>query len=153
MRESPTPSLSMEVLGAAASVIAVIQISAEVFDICRKYYIEVKDARKDIQKLRDEMTSLQDVLVNVADLADTPGSEKLAVLRLLEKPDGPLKLCEKALTTLLEKLQSGSGKEKMRQFGIRALKWPFNNKEVMSIIAMIGRYKATFSLALNADQM
>ena len=32
----------MEVLGAAASVIAVIQISAEVFDICRKYYIEVK---------------------------------------------------------------------------------------------------------------
>jgi hypothetical protein len=79
----------MEVLGAAASVIAVIQISAEVFDICRKYYIEVKDARKDIQKLRDEMTSLQDVLVNVADLADTPGSEKLAVLRLLEKPDVP----------------------------------------------------------------
>ena len=141
----------MDPLGAAASVIAVIQISAKVFDICRKYYMEVKDARKDIQALRDEMISLQDVLINVADLADAPGSENLAVLQLLEKADGPIQQCDDYLNVLLVKLEGGR-KEKMRQFGLRALKWPFSNQEVMNIIVMIERYKGTFNLTLNTDQ-
>ncbi|KAH6677075.1 hypothetical protein B0J14DRAFT_506370, partial [Halenospora varia] len=143
----------MEGLGAAASAIAVMQISAKVFDICRKYYLEVRDARSDIQRLCDEMTSLQDVLVNVADLSDAAGSEQLAVLQLLEKPNGPLQECQNELNLLLQKLEIDAGKEKMRRFGMRALKWPFSSTEVMKIIATLGRYKSTFNLALSADQI
>jgi ankyrin repeat domain-containing protein 50 len=65
----------MDPFSAAASVIAVVQISGKVFALCQTYYAEVKNAREDIC-LRDEVTSIQDVLINVKDSADAPGSVK-----------------------------------------------------------------------------
>ncbi|KAI9765534.1 MAG: hypothetical protein M1840_007360 [Geoglossum simile] len=142
----------MDGLSAAASVIAVINISGQVFDLCRKYYLEVKDARKDIQRLRDDVTSLQDVLTNVAELADAPGSAKLSILGLLNQPDGPVERCRTELEGLAAKLKPGQGNDMMKQFGMRALKWPFSSKDVDKAIEAIGRYQAIFSLALTADQ-
>ena len=143
----------MEPLSGAASVIAVVQISGRVFDLCRTYYLEVKEARKDIQLLRDEVTSLQDVLTNVADLAEDPDSAKLSILGLLNQPDGPVQQCQKDLAGLALKLETGQGKCKMKQFGLRALKWPFSSKDVEKLLTTIGRHKATFNLALTADHV
>jgi hypothetical protein len=136
----------------AASVIAVIQISGQVFDLCRTYYLEVKNARKDIQRLRDEMTSLQDLLTNVADLAKAPGSAKLPILGRLNQPDGPVQQCMTELKGLTETLESGRGKDEMKQFGLRALKWPFSVKDIDKTVKAIGRHKEMFNLALTADQ-
>jgi hypothetical protein len=143
----------MDGLSAAASVIAVVQISAQVFDLCRTYYLEVKEARKDIQRLRDEVTSLQDVLTNVADLADDPGSAKLSILNLLNQQDGPVQQCQRDLVGIVVKLETGQGKNKMKQFGLRALKWPFSSKDVEKLLTTVGRHKATFNLALTADHV
>jgi ankyrin repeat domain-containing protein 50 len=138
----------MDGLSAAACVIAVIQISGQVFDLCRMYYSEVKDARTDIQRLCDEVTSLQNVLTNVAHLT----SAKLPTLDLLNQPDGPVQHCLTDLIALAAKLNSGQGKDKMRHFGLRALKWPFGSKDVDKVITTIGRHKTTFTLALTTDQ-
>src|SRR6266480_534900 len=143
----------MDGLSAAASVIAAIQISGKVFDLCRTYYLEVRDAREDIKRLRDEVTILQDVLTNVADLAKAPGSAKLSILGQLNQPDGPLQQCGTELQGLATKLELGQGKDMMKQFGLRALKWPFSSKDIDKTIKAIERYKVTFSLALTADQM
>ena len=143
----------MDGLSRAASVIAVVQISAQVFDLCRTYYLEVKEARKDIQRLRDEVISLQDVLTNVADLAEDPGSAKPLILSLLNQHDGPVQQCQKDLIGLIAKLEPGKGKNKMNQFGLRALKWPFTSKDVEKLLVMIERHKATFNLALTTDHM
>ena len=143
----------MDGLSAVASVIAVVQTSGLVFDLCRTYYLQVKDARKDIKLLRDEVTSLQDVLTTVADLAEDPRSAKQPILSLLNQPDGPLKQCQKDLTSLAAKLDPGQGKHTMKQFGLRALKWPFSSKDVERFITIIGRHKATFNLALTADHV
>jgi ankyrin repeat domain-containing protein 50 len=142
----------MDGLSAAASVITVVQISSQVFDLCRTYYLEVKEARKDIQRLRDKVTSLQDVLANVADLADAPGSAKLSILNLLNQPDGPVQQCRRDLVGLAEKLDPGQGKDRMKNYRLRALKWPFSSKDVDKAITAIERHKATFHLALTADQ-
>jgi hypothetical protein len=143
----------MDGLSVAASIIAVIQISGQVIDLCHAYYSEVKDARTDIQRLRDEMTSLRDVLSKLCDLAKTPGSTELSIFGLLNQPDGPVQRCLTDSIALVVTLNPGQGKSKMRQFGLRALKWPFSNKDVDKAIAVIARYKATFSLALAADHM
>ena len=137
----------MESLGAAASVIAVIQISAKIFDLCQTYYLGVKDARKDIRRLRDEVTSLHDVLAYVAELADAPGSDNLSILRLLNQPDGPIQQCQTELTALAGKLETGQEKDKLR-----SLKWPFSSKDVAKAIAAVERSKSTFHFALTADQ-
>ena len=56
----------MDGLSAAVGVITVVQISGQVFDLCRTYYSEVRDAKKDIEHLRDEMKSLKEVSTKVA---------------------------------------------------------------------------------------
>jgi hypothetical protein len=56
----------MDAVSAAANVIALIQISGQVFDLCQSYYLGVKNAREDSCRLRNEVMSLQDVLTNVS---------------------------------------------------------------------------------------
>ena len=142
----------MDGLSAAAGVIAVIQISAKVFDLCHTYHLKVKDARADIQRLRDEIFSLQSVLSKVADLANAPGSAKLYVFRLLDQPHGPIQQCETELNALATRLKSTQGTENVRHFGVRAMKWPLSSRDVDKAVTAVGRHKATFSLALAADQ-
>ncbi|KAE9371255.1 hypothetical protein N431DRAFT_376754 [Stipitochalara longipes BDJ] len=141
----------MDGLSAAASVIAVIQISAQVFDLCRTYYLNVKDARKDIQRLRNEVNSLQDILVNVADLAHAAQPSSLRTLSIVNQKDGPLEQCRVELTALLAKLDPGEGASKLA-LALRSLKWPLHSKEVDQVLLAIGRYKSSFILALSTDQ-
>ena len=143
----------MDPLSAAASIIAVVQISGQVFQLCQAYYSGVKGARKDIKLLRDEMISLQDVLTHVADLAEDPGLANPSTLNLLNQQNSPVQQCQKDLEELVVKLEHGQGNNKMRQFGFRALKWPFSSKDVEKLLATIGRHKATFNLALTADNV
>jgi hypothetical protein len=142
----------MDGISAAASIIAVIQISGQVIDLCRTYYSEVRDAKTDIQRLREEITSLQTVLTKVADLANAPSAAELSTLGLLNQPDGPVQQCLAELIKLAAKLNPVQGKDTMKQFGLRALKWPFSSKDVDKAITTIERHKATFNLALAADQ-
>jgi hypothetical protein len=142
----------MDGLSAVASVVAVIQISAQVFDLCRTYYLNVKDARRDIERLRNEVNSLQDILVNVADLANAPQHRFLQTLSLISQKYGPLEQCRLELTALLSKLDPGEGASKVK-LALRSLKWPLHSKEIDQFLLAIGRYKSRFVLALSTDQM
>ena len=51
-----------------------------------------------------------------------------------------------------DEIDIGGKDSKMKQFGLRALKWPLTSKEVDKTLLAIERHKATFSLALNTDQ-
>jgi hypothetical protein len=145
--------LAMDGLSAAASAIAVVQIASQVFDLCRTYYINVKNARRDIERLRSEITSLQDVLSNVIDLADDSGPSPSRVLGLLNQKHGPIQQCQQELEDLAARLELREDKSRMREFGLRALKWPLSVKEVDNILVAIGRHKTSFTLALATDQM
>lgn len=50
------------------------------------------------------------------------------------------------------RLEKALGKDKMKKFGMRALKWPFDKKEINDAVAVIERCKTTFNLALGCDQ-
>ena len=134
-------------------VIAVIQISVQVYDHCQTYYSKVRDAKKDIARLSDEMKALQGVLVKVADLAKAPNSTKeLSTLTLLNQPEGPVQKCLTEVIALSARLNPGQRKEQMKSFGRRALTWPFKSKEVDRAITAIGRQRDMFDFALSADQ-
>lgn len=143
----------MDGLSGAACVIAVVDISAKIFSSCQRYAKGVKDARKDIQRLRDGVTSLQDVLTDIADLEQESDVSKRTVFARLTQHNGPVQQCEKELRSLLSQLDVGEGDDKMRQFGTRALKWPFSNKDVEKRLAEINTLKATFTLALTSDAL
>ena len=144
----------MDGLSAAGGVIAVIQISAQVYSLCQKYYLGVKDARQEIQRLSAELLTLQDVLHNVADLANSPNAANLSAIASLSKPDGPTDQCAAMLRDLQTKLESTSGSTNnpMRKYGLRALTWPLKIKELENALAAIQRNKSVFTLALAIDQ-
>ena len=143
----------MDGISGAASVIAVIDISAKIFELCQTYVSAVKEARKDIQRLRDAVTSLQDVMTDVRDLAEDPSSSIRSVFSHLSQHNGPVQQCERDLRRLMAQLEIGEGENKMRQFGLRALKWPFSSKDIDKRLQVINDHKSTFTLALTSDHL
>ncbi|KAH6704178.1 hypothetical protein BKA61DRAFT_660800 [Leptodontidium sp. MPI-SDFR-AT-0119] len=141
----------MSGLGEAASVIAVIDISAKIFELCQTYISAVKEARKDIQRLRDRVTSLQDALTDVKDLAEDLSLSKRSVFSRLNQHNGPVQQCKGDLKQLVARLELGKGESEMRRFGLRALKWPFSSKDIDKRLQVINDHKTTFTLALTSD--
>ncbi|RYO82845.1 hypothetical protein DL762_006412 [Monosporascus cannonballus] len=98
-----------EAAGLAASVIAIIDLSAKVANLCFQ--------------LDDRGTSLQ----GVQHLLDGPNNQELAMSRkLVDSLNG----CNSELAQLQSRLDPGKARKAMRRFGLRALKWPFESKEV-----------------------
>ena len=56
------------------------------------------------------------------------------------------------LQELKAKLEPGKTRNAMHGLGVRALKWPFTNKQVEKMVASLEKYEQTFSLALQIDQ-
>lgn len=141
----------MDRLNAAASVVALVQICGTIFILCQDYSANVKHAREVIRRLRDEVVPLQDILTEVVDLAEAPGSAKLAVLHRLSEPDGLVQQCQSELEMLCAKLDTAQSDGNMTKLGLRALKWPFSKTEIEATLFIIRRQKEQFHLALAAD--
>jgi hypothetical protein len=89
------------------------------------------------------------VLGEVQQLLDGPNSAELsASQKLLEA----LKDGFSQLKTLDERLNPGKTRKAMSRMGVRALKWPFESKEVDKVINGLEKCKQTVSLALQVDQ-
>jgi len=135
----------MEALGGAASVIAVVQLSGQILSLCQKYYEDVKDAKTDIENLRNELTAVQAVLQRAQELAE--GTDKLATSKALMED------LKAELEGLVKMLDPGKRKKAMHTVGFRALKWPFTKSQIEKTLRLLERHKTTLITALDTDQM
>jgi hypothetical protein len=138
-----------EALGVASSVIAVVDLSAKVLSLCLQYSREVKNAKDDIEKLCEEVATFQATAKELETLVEGPRGKELKASRQLTSAikDGLSRLKE-----LEKQLEPSTGRKRMSRFGIRALKWPFESKEVKGTVEGLERCRGTISLALNIDQ-
>jgi hypothetical protein len=143
----------MDGLSAAASVIAVIQISEDVVSLCSQYLKAVKNAKPDIVRLQGELSSLKPVLEGAQKLLEGSNAARLETSRpLLDGLRGcysQLKDLETKLKDYLKTEDKGKG---MRLFGLRALKWPFKSKKVDNVIQTLSKFRDTLFISLNIDQ-
>jgi len=139
----------MEGLGVAASLIAVVDLSAKVAQWLIQYSLEVKDAKGDILRLHSEVKNLEKVVSHVQHFVTRPDGAKLPAS---EKLVDAVNDCSMQLNILEEELDPGKTRKVMRRLGIRALKWPFKSKQVDKVIRELERCKGTISLALQVDQ-
>ena len=136
----------MEVLGGAASVIAVVQIAGKVWSLCWKYYGDAKEAKSDIKRLMNIVQTMQTVLQQVEGLAEGPGAIKLhASNPLIEELKQEFERLEKLL-------KPSSTKSIMRSLGHR-LKWPLKKEEVENTLHLLEQHKTTLIIVMNCDQM
>lgn len=143
----------MEGLGAAASVIAVVELTAKVASLCLEYSSAIKNARSDIERLRQHTNSLKITFDGAQELLQGPAGARLETSqKLLEALKDTHSQLGDIATKLEAKLNTGRGVKMMRRVGLRALKWPFESKDVDKIIANFQRDQASFSAALQIDQ-
>jgi uncharacterized protein YaaN involved in tellurite resistance len=135
----------MEGLGAAVSVIAIIELSAKVASVCVEYSRAVKNAAKDVNRLLNKLKSLQDVLQKVKQLLDGLNGPRLSASQSLRKS---LDSSGSELKTLDQKLEPSVSRKRMSRIGLRALKWPFETEEVNKVLGRLERCKQAISLAL-----
>ena len=139
----------MEGAGAAASVIAVLQITASVIHIISKYIRGVKGATKSAERLRKELRGFRGILEEVEEHGDVQRADggAGAEMKFWKSIEEPLKDCKLMLTCLMNKLSTSGGKKTLG----KALAWPFREKEFQEMVTSIGSFKQTFLLALSLD--
>jgi Cdc6-like AAA superfamily ATPase len=124
-----------------SSVSTLLQLSAKVI----KYLSDVKDARGDLGRLRDEVISAIGLLFTLNTLAETE-EIWLDTVQSLCVPKGPLKQFQSALERLAKKIPPVVDLKSK-------LAWSFQKSEVTEILFAIERQKALFSLALQNDHL
>ena len=142
----------MEIVGAAASIITVVQITGTLVSICYDYQSGTRHYPKDIVKITHELQSLRNVLERLADIAnsqDDSASMALSTLDSLNHPGGPLEICRVELAKLELKLTPAEGR--LKQAG-RTLTWPLKEKDVQKTLSALARQRGLFQLAMTADQ-
>ncbi|KAF2262389.1 hypothetical protein CC78DRAFT_320356 [Lojkania enalia] len=139
----------MDGLSNAASILAVVELSAKVVSLCYQYSVAVKDAKMDIERLQKKVTDIKNVLGEVQRLLDKQDKSQLSSTRKLLDS---LKECSQHLQGLKAQLEPGGARKAMQRVGLRSLKWPFTSKQVEKIVASLEQYQCTFGLALQVDQ-
>lgn len=138
----------MDGLSAAASVIAVVDVSAKVLILCSQYYKAVASARADIGRLQGQVQGIKTTLDHARDLIESPQGVSLSTSRDLEKQLGE---CKAILERLHDELQTSAHKAKHLAW-IRSLKWPFSSKQVLATIESLERHHRQIMDGLLVDQ-
>jgi hypothetical protein len=140
----------MEGLSTAASVIAVVDMSAKVASLLFQYSKEVKNAKEDIAQVQLKVLGLKSASESVQQLLSGPNKEKLeASQKLLAALHDSLSQLRK----LEQELDPGKTRKVMRRVGLRALRWPFDSKGIEKTVQDLGACIQAISLGLQVDQM
>lgn len=139
----------LEVVGAASSVIAVVEVTAKVVKLCAQYANDVKHASNDIDRLHRETKYLNDVSENTRKLLTSPQG---ASLKTSQELLSALNEGRSLLQDLQDRLRPRTIQKGMRKLGMRALKWPFQSKDVDKVVQQLKECRQLISSALQVDQ-
>ncbi|KAL5604809.1 uncharacterized protein BROUX77_004995 [Berkeleyomyces rouxiae] len=137
----------MKALGAAASVITIVELTTKLGSLCLEYSKAIKNSAIEIKQLQEEVASLENVATQVRVLLEKPEGQELvkstSLTVVLQQSDTKLK-------EVVSKLQPKPTR-KWRPF-TRALKWPFQCEEVKGFIRDIHGYNETISHILQVTK-
>lgn len=135
----------MEAVGAAASIVALVEITAKLAKTLKEYYDDARAASGDIQKLYRSVQSLKFLLDAIQTLKR--GKERF------QNASGPLKQAEEELERILDKLVILPKDQRKRDRVFQSLKWPFEKKEVEKTLVAIERAKSSLNLELGLENL
>lgn len=139
----------MDAVGAASSVAAIVELSAKIAKLCAQYANDVKHASNNINRILRETDHLKNVSEGTQELFTSPqGSSLKTSPKLLSAlNDG-----HSQLQSLQDRLRPSTTQKAMSKFGVRALKWPFQSKDIDKIIQQLAQCRQLISSALQVDQ-
>jgi hypothetical protein len=137
----------MDPLSVTASIIALLQLSAQVLE----YLNHVKNASKDRAQCEIEISNLYSLLVNLRFRLEEGSASQpwYTAVRALAVPNGPLVQFKHALEALQAKMTDGGRLKKAGE----ALMWKFRKEEVTSILEGMNKLKELVGIALEMDHL
>ncbi|KAM5523909.1 vegetative incompatibility protein HET-E-1 [Fusarium oxysporum f. sp. phaseoli] len=139
----------MEALGAAVNILSAIDLSAKVGLLCLEYAKAVKNAQTELAQLHREAVELEKALTDMQSLLEGADKEKL---KSSQRLNGALKDSVMQLQMLEKRLHPSTSRKAMSRIGLRALKWPFESKEIDLFITNLRKNKDIILLTLQVDQ-
>jgi hypothetical protein len=145
----------MDPLSAAASIIAVIQISEQVVTVCLQYYRTARAAKTDILQIVNVVGGLKTTLENLKLVLDSAQEDEWSHLSSLDRP---LESCYGVLDSLARTLgvqatEGVKGTEELKFNFQKRLTWPWKQKELDRVLGMIERHKEMFILAVAGNTL
>ncbi|KAK8008090.1 hypothetical protein PG991_010641 [Apiospora marii] len=143
-----------EALGVAASVIAVIELTDRVVELCRAYIGSATEASRDLRRILAEVSAVKAILENLQFLGEND-AEFSGVLQILERQEGLIPQCTRCVAEL-EKLfppdvrGTGKGKERMQRV-LTSLSWPLKEAKAKKLLGELAAHKLNLSLVLTTE--
>jgi hypothetical protein len=136
--------IKMDGLSAAASLIALLQISNSII----QYLAEIGGSSMERLQLLMELSNTTMLLTMLKDAPRDTGSTE-AWNSTMKRLQGPLDQFQKLLEKLAARLAPNHGIKKLG----RAVLWPFHKDELKDIFSSLERYKTLLGLAMHNDHM
>lgn len=136
------PTMIADSLGTTTSLIAVLQLSAQVVG----YIVGVSGATKERRRLRESVLACESIIFQLQDYAEDADAETKwwEKIKALEGPNAPLYQLGMTLDVIKAKLEPKIGFRKP----LSSLTWPFDEKEIERLISSIEREKLLLQLVL-----
>ncbi|KAK4215173.1 WD40-repeat-containing domain protein [Rhypophila decipiens] len=135
-----------------ANAMVVIELATKVASLCLEYLSEVQSARSDIERLVKHIENLRITAHDVPKLIQD-GARLETLQKMREAVDSARSQLGDVVTKLEATLYIGRRAKAVGRVGLRALKWPFESKDVDMIIANLQRDQDSFAAALQIDQI
>lgn len=147
----------MDPLSLTANIVAILSLTSTVVD----YINDIKDARQERIRLRNEITNTSGPLYMMCDRIKReqermkgdpvePEKSLMSSVMALGAPTGPLEQYSEVLQELERRLASPQGT--LTRLG-KTLAWPFQKHDIERFLWVIERKKSLFQLALENDHM
>lgn len=146
----------MDGISAAASVMAVLQISESVISACYQYYKTARGARKDILEVISMVKDLKGTLDTIHFLLDDDDDAEDPRLPLLNSLDRSFTACQEAIRDIANQLGIDLATDSAENIKINFRKkatWPWKEKEVVKILQSLEKYNTIFILALSGETL
>ncbi|KAF9238216.1 hypothetical protein BU15DRAFT_75377 [Melanogaster broomeanus] len=145
----------MDVLAAAATVIQLLQVAAQVSTALGKYVASVNGAESSRSKLIDQITlisaaakAIESVVLKSPPMSRTP--EQQTLLTEWFRSDGSPAQCKKELDDLLIWLNSETGGKKRTRF-VKRLMWPLKENRIQTAVRVIQEHIPYLDYILSID--
>ncbi|PWW77345.1 hypothetical protein C7212DRAFT_342278 [Tuber magnatum] len=134
-----------EPFSVAASGLALVHLSAKVYNLCYEYYNTVKECQEDFKKLEDEIQDIQKQLEEIRNLAAQGDENNPQYLGLLEwRKNKSLKDYTTALGELRDKLDVPEWRKTLRK-----LFWPLRKPKMEYYLGLVAEQRSKLQLLLN----
>jgi hypothetical protein len=145
----------MDGLSAAASIIAVIQISERIIGLTKHYIEAVHDAPRDLHVIRIEASTLKAVFESLKLLQDSEHALSTNLKKLGEE-DSAVGGCRRSVSELEKLLDptpqpTSGGRRRKIQATLNNLAWPLKQDRAKKLLEEILRYKTTITLLLTTE--